>query len=100
MNYVSNGANIDGCLKGTERYSRKVVYENALVKTAGQISVTANTTAGFNTEISTILGTAALVVTSIEEEEDWQVTIDPFAIVASSLNHINQLSEQIKWMRL
>ena len=58
--YVSNGATIDGCLKGTERYAGKGVYENALAKTVGQISVTANTSAGFNTDISTILGTAAL----------------------------------------
>lgn len=60
VDYVSNGATIDGCLKGTERYSGKVVYENALAKTVGQISVTANTSAGFNTDISTILRTAAL----------------------------------------
>ena len=60
VDYVSNGATIDGCLKGTKRYAGKVVYENALAKTVGQISVTANTSAGFNTDISTILGTAAL----------------------------------------
>jgi len=60
VDYVSNGATIYGCLKGTERYAGKVVYENALAKTVGQTSVTANTSAGFNTDISTILGTAAL----------------------------------------
>jgi len=60
VDYVSNGATIDVCLKGTERYSGKVVYENVLAKTVGQISVTANTSAGFSTDISTILGTAAL----------------------------------------
>nr|WP_319538271.1 hypothetical protein [uncultured Methanospirillum sp.] len=60
VDYVSNGATIDGYLKGTERYAGKVVIENALVKTVGQISVTANTSAGFSTDISTILGTAAL----------------------------------------
>ncbi|HWQ65258.1 MAG TPA: hypothetical protein VN372_00130 [Methanospirillum sp.] len=60
VDYVSNGTTIDGCLKGTERYSGIVVYENALAKTVGQISVTANTSAGFNTDISTILGTVAL----------------------------------------
>ena len=60
VDYVSNGATIDGCLKGTERYSGKVVYENALAKTVGQISVTANSSAEFNTDIRNILGTAAL----------------------------------------
>ena len=60
MDYVSNGATIDGCLKGTERYSGIVVNENAEAKTVGQISVTANTAAGFNTDISNILGAAAL----------------------------------------
>ena len=35
-------------------------YSDALAKTVGQISVTANTSAGFNTDISNILGTAAL----------------------------------------
>lgn len=33
VDYVSNGTTIDGCLKGTERYTGKVVYENALTKT-------------------------------------------------------------------
>jgi len=51
---------VDGCLKGTERYAGKVVYENTLAKTVGQISVTANTSAGFSTDISTILGTVPL----------------------------------------
>ena len=57
---MSQTGHIDGCLKGTERYSGKVVYENALAKTVGQISITANTSAGFNTDIRNILGTAAL----------------------------------------
>ena len=60
VDVVSGGATIDGCLKGTERYTGKVVYENGLAKTVGQISVTANTSAGFATDISTIIGTAAL----------------------------------------
>ena len=33
VDYVSNGATIDGCLKGTKRYAGKVVYENALART-------------------------------------------------------------------
>lgn len=41
-------ATVDGCLKGTERYAGKVVYENALAKTVGQISVTVNTSAGYH----------------------------------------------------
>ncbi len=60
MEYVSNGATIAGCLKGTERYTGRIVYENARAKTVGQISVTANIRAGFNTDISSNLGTAAL----------------------------------------
>jgi len=60
VDYVSNGATIDGCLKGTERYSGKVVYKNALAKPVGQISVTAYTSTGFGTDIITILGTVAL----------------------------------------
>ena len=60
MVYVSNRATIDGCLKGTERYTGKVVYENAEAKTVGQISITVPTSAGFSTDVSTILGIAAL----------------------------------------
>ena len=33
--YLSNGANIDGCLKGTEMYTGKEVYENAQAKMVG-----------------------------------------------------------------
>ena len=54
-----DGATIDVCLKGTEWYSGKVVYEKILAKTVGQISVTVNTSVGFSTDISTIFGTAA-----------------------------------------
>jgi hypothetical protein len=60
VDYVSNGATIDGCLKGTEQYSGKVVYENGEGKTVGQISIPAHTSAGSNTDVSTILGIAAL----------------------------------------
>ncbi|PWR76282.1 hypothetical protein ACKUB1_12855 [Methanospirillum stamsii] len=57
---MSYGATIDGCLKRTERYSGKVVYENALAKTVGGISVTDNTLAGLNTHIRTVFRTAVL----------------------------------------
>ncbi len=60
VDYVSNGVTIDGCLKGTERYTGKVVYENAVAKTVGQISIVANSPTGFATDKSTIIGTAAL----------------------------------------
>ena len=36
------------------------MYENGEAKTVGQISISAKTYAGFNTDLSTILGTAAL----------------------------------------
>ncbi|MFH0966994.1 MAG: hypothetical protein V1862_04840 [Methanobacteriota archaeon] len=60
VDYVSGGVTIDGCLKGTERYTGKVIYENGLAKTVGQISIVANIAAGFATDKSTIIGTAPL----------------------------------------
>ena len=43
---------------------------------------------------------AALVVTSIQEQEDGSVTIDPLALAATSMDHISQLSGLLKWVRL
>ena len=43
---------------------------------------------------------AALVVTSIQEQEDASVTIDPLALAATSMDHISQLSGLLKWVRL
>ena len=52
------------------------MYEDTQAKTIGQISVTANSSSGFNTDISTILGTAALNTAmggtpSHDSSEDW-----------------------------
>ncbi|HWQ63451.1 MAG TPA: hypothetical protein VN429_03475 [Methanospirillum sp.] len=43
---------------------------------------------------------AALAVTSIQEQEDESVTIDPLALAATSMDHISQLSGLLKWVRL
>ncbi len=58
--YTSSGATVDGVTRTSQSYSGKVVYEDALAKTVGTISVKAPTAAAFNTDISTIMGTAAL----------------------------------------
>lgn len=60
VDYQSGGVTVDGCMKGTERYSGKIVYENGLAKTVGSISIVANTADGFATDKSTIIGTPAL----------------------------------------
>jgi len=60
VSYTSGGQTIAGVVKGTEYYSGKVVYEDALAKTVGQISIKAPTSSGFSTDISTIIATAAL----------------------------------------
>ncbi|MDD1724358.1 MAG: hypothetical protein LUQ07_04430 [Methanospirillum sp.] len=58
--YESSGVTIAPVVRGTEYYSGKIVYENAEAKTVGQISVKAPTSAAFATDVSTILGTAAI----------------------------------------
>ena len=88
MDYVSNGATIAGCLKGTERYTGRIVYENARAKTVGQISVTANITAGFNTYISSNLGTAALNM-AMGETPSHDSSEDGFS-VQIKCNHTNR----------
>jgi hypothetical protein len=60
VSYTSSGATVAGVVRGSEYYSGKVVYENTEAKTVGQISVRAPTSAAFSTDISTIIGTAAL----------------------------------------
>ena len=60
VSYVSAGQTIAGVVKGSEYLSGKVVYEDAVAKTVGQISVKAPSSAAFNTDISTIIATAAL----------------------------------------
>jgi hypothetical protein len=58
--YSSAGVTIPGMVKGTEGYTGTIVYENAEAKTVGRISVKSPTAAAFNSNITTILGTAAL----------------------------------------
>ena len=60
VDYVSNGATIDGCLAGSEKYTGRIVYENGQAKTVGQIGISAQSAAAFNTDVNTILGIAAL----------------------------------------
>lgn len=60
VSYTSAGQTVAAVVRGSESYSGKIVYENAQAKTVGQISVKAQTSAGFDTDISTILGTTAL----------------------------------------
>jgi len=61
--YSSAGATIAGVVKGTEGYTGAAIYEDAQAKTVGRISVKAPTAAAFNSNITTILGTAALGTT-------------------------------------
>ena len=60
VSYTSGGQTIAGVVRGTEYYSGKVVYEDALAKTVGSISVKAPTMAAFNTDIVTILAETTL----------------------------------------
>lgn len=58
--YTQSGANVEGVTQSAQSYSGKIIYENAQAKTVGQISIKAPTAAAFNTNVTTILGTAAL----------------------------------------
>jgi hypothetical protein len=60
VSYTSNNTTVAGVVRGSESYSGKVVYENALAKTVGQISVKAPTSAAFATDISTIMAATAI----------------------------------------
>lgn len=42
---------------------------------------------------------AAMVIESIEEGEDGSITIDPVALVGTSMDHISYLSGLLKWVR-
>ena len=58
--YVSAGVSMPAVARGAENYTGNVVYEDAQAKTVGRISVRAPTSTGFTTNVSTIVGTAAL----------------------------------------
>jgi len=58
--YESAGQTLAPVTKTKEYYSGRIVYEDALAKTIGQISVKAPTQAAFNTDIITILADATL----------------------------------------
>lgn len=60
VSYASAGQTIAGVVRGTEYYSGKVVYEDGLAKTVGQISIKAPNQAAFNTTIITILAESTL----------------------------------------
>lgn len=42
---------------------------------------------------------AAMVVESIKEKDDGDITVDPLALAATSMDHISQLSGLLKWIR-
>ncbi|HWQ65899.1 MAG TPA: hypothetical protein VN372_03395 [Methanospirillum sp.] len=42
---------------------------------------------------------AALVIESMEEQEDGTIAIDPLALAGISMDHISQLSGLLKWIR-
>jgi len=60
VSYISNGATVAAVVRGSESYSGTIVYENALAKTVGQISVKAPTSAAFSTDVSTIIAATAI----------------------------------------
>jgi hypothetical protein len=43
---------------------------------------------------------AALVITSIKENEDGSIVVDPLALAATSMSHVSQLSGLLEWVRL
>ena len=55
VDYVTGGQTIAGVVRGTERYTGKVVYENNQAKTVGQINVSGQTNAGFRSNVAIIL---------------------------------------------
>ena len=55
-----SGGNDYRVVKGTEGYTVTVIYGDAQAKTVGRISVKAGAAAAFNSNITTILKTAAL----------------------------------------
>ena len=43
---------------------------------------------------------AALVITSIEEEEDGSISVTPLALAATSMDHVSQFSGILEWIQL
>lgn len=84
-------------MKGTEYYSGKVVYEDALAKTVGQISIKAPTSSGFSTDISTIIATAALN-TAMGETPSHDNSEDSFSCVVKC-HHSNGENYSITFKR-
>ncbi len=58
--YTASGVSVDGVTRTAQSYGGKIIYENGEAKTVGQVTIKAPTPAAFNTDVSTILGTAAL----------------------------------------
>jgi hypothetical protein len=42
---------------------------------------------------------AAMVIESLEEQEDGSIRVDPLALAGTSMDHISQLSGLLKWIR-
>jgi hypothetical protein len=85
--YVSGGSAYAGVIKGTERYNAKIVYENGQAKTVGQINVSAQSISAFNTDMSTIIGTAALG-TAMGGTPSHDSSADTYSVVLKC-NHTN-----------
>jgi hypothetical protein len=58
--YESAAGTIAGVVRGAENYSGKVIYEDGDAKTVGQITVRGENVTAFNSNIATVLSTAAL----------------------------------------
>lgn len=43
---------------------------------------------------------ASLIVSSIEENEDGTISVNPLVLAATSMDHLSQLSGMLKWIRL
>ncbi|PWR71292.1 hypothetical protein [Methanospirillum lacunae] len=43
---------------------------------------------------------ASLIVSSIEENEDGTISVNPLVLAATSMDHLSQLSGMLRWIRL
>lgn len=58
--YSSNGATIPGVVRGTERYTATITYENNEAKTVGTIPIRGPTMAAVNNAVTKILADATI----------------------------------------
>ena len=43
---------------------------------------------------------AEIVITSLHEQEDGSILVDPMALAGVSMDHLNMVSGLVKWMRI